>query len=71
MKNEPQIHLYFYNPFCVSVAEFEEMERELFARAVVGEKTIIEQIAYRLYAEHRWRYHECRDIIAARGENGD
>lgn len=55
------IRLYFCDPFCISTAEFEEMERELTARAVAQEKTIIEKIAYRLWREHRSRYLEVKE----------
>lgn len=59
----PVIRLYFCDPFCLTVEEWETMERELTARAMAGEITIVEKIALRLVKEHRSRYVQCKEMI--------
>lgn len=54
------IRLYFMEVFCITMEEYEELDRVLKARAMVGEVTIIEKIAYRLWDEHSSRYHEIK-----------
>jgi len=58
--SDPVIRLYFCDVFCITAEEFEELDRELKARAMVGEVTIIEKIAYRLWDEHRSRYFDVK-----------
>lgn len=66
MKNEPVIRLYFCDPFCLTADEFEVAERELLARALAGDVTIVERIVYRLLTEHRSRYAEVREQLGKR-----
>jgi hypothetical protein len=63
---QPLIRLYFCDAFCLTADEFEAAERELLARALTGDVTVVEKIVYRLLTEHRGRYAEVREQLAQR-----
>lgn len=60
------IRMHAYEPCILTTEEFEELEREVTARVLVDKTTPGDRILARMLIENRWRYHEAREINAAR-----
>ncbi len=62
MSQEALIHLHETKAIVVTVAEYEELERELLARSLVDDVTIVEKVCWQLIKDHKSRYLEAKQI---------
>lgn len=61
------INLCFYNPFCITADQYEDLAREVNAHIIAGDVTLADKIIAKLLENMQHRYVE---IIEARENNG-
>lgn len=62
------IRLHTYEPCILTTEEFEALDKEVTARAIVDDRSIGDRILHRLLVEHMPRYFEAKRLNAARTE---
>lgn len=67
---EAVINLHFFDPFIITAAEYEALQREVTASALVDAPTIGLKILARLLDYNSYRYHEVKRTNRARGVTG-
>lgn len=55
------IRLQFLTTYCITAEEYEQLEKELIARFLAGELTILEKIGCQILADNRYRYKEIKE----------
>jgi hypothetical protein len=62
MDNKPEavINLRLFNPYVITTKEYEQISKELMARALSGDITLIERIVYTLIDNMSYRYYEAK-----------
>lgn len=63
---DPVIRCYL-NPPILTVEDYEAIEREVTARILCGAHGPGDRVLAQLLEDHRWRYRECKDVLANDG----